>query len=109
MSGGLSRSFSHSEELERMRDPSIPTHSLPIEKITVLTSRGRQDFTRVQELAASIKKDGLINPIMVSRISGGSRDRKDYGLIAGEGRMRANQLLYMEASSKEHEKGANIT
>src|SRR3954468_9676812 len=85
-----------------MRDPSIPTHSLPVEKITVLSQRGRQDFNRVQELAASIKKDGLINPIMVSR------DNGNYVLIAGERRMRAYQLLYMEASKEDREKWSNI-
>lgn len=85
-----------------MRDPSIPTHSVPIEKITVLAQRGRQDFNRVQELAASIKKDGLINPIMVSRENGG------YILIAGERRMRAYQLLYMESTPQEREKWMTI-
>ena len=49
--------------------------------------RQTMDDTRLQELAASIKAQGLIQPIIVRAIGGGK-----FEIIAGERRWRASQL-----------------
>src|SRR5258705_13767141 len=58
---------------------------LPIDSIEVNPSQPRKvfDFTALDELAASIKSSGVIQPIIVRRIGGA------YQLIAGERRWRA--------------------
>lgn len=56
--------------------------SVKIKSITVKPDRQRQDLdmTKVQELAESIKRNGLINPIVIS---------PDLLLVAGERRLKA--------------------
>jgi len=61
---------------------------IAIEKIKV-AERIRKQTTKVDELAADIKKNGLINPITVMEVDGGAR----YQLLAGLRRLRAAQLL----------------
>ena len=61
---------------------------IAIEKIKV-AERIRKQTTKVDELAADIKKNGLINPITVMEVDDGSR----YQLLAGLRRLRAAQLL----------------
>lgn len=61
---------------------------IEIEKIKV-AERIRKQTTKVDELAADIKKNGLINPITVMEVDGGAR----YQLLAGLRRLRAAQLL----------------
>ncbi|MGH7344416.1 MAG: ParB/RepB/Spo0J family partition protein [Candidatus Rokuibacteriota bacterium] len=58
---------------------------VPIDQIEVNPNQPRKvfDFTALDELAASIKASGLIQPIIVRRIGG------SYQLIAGERRWRA--------------------
>src|SRR4029450_258944 len=58
---------------------------LPIDSIEVNPHQPRKvfDFTALDELAASIKASGVIQPIIVRRIAG------SYQLIAGERRWRA--------------------
>jgi len=58
---------------------------LPIDSIEVNPHQPRKvfDFTALDELAASIKSSGVIQPIIVRRIAG------SYQLIAGERRWRA--------------------
>jgi ParB family chromosome partitioning protein len=58
---------------------------VPIDQIEVNPYQPRKvfDFTALDELAASIKSSGVIQPIIVRRIGGG------YQLIAGERRWRA--------------------
>src|SRR6266850_327404 len=58
---------------------------LPIDSIEVNPHQPRKvfDFTALDELAASIKSSGVIQPIIVRRIGG------SYQLIAGERRWRA--------------------
>jgi ParB family transcriptional regulator, chromosome partitioning protein len=58
---------------------------VPIEQIEVNPNQPRKvfDFTALDELAASIKSSGVIQPIIVRRIGG------SYQLIAGERRWRA--------------------
>ncbi len=57
---------------------------IPIKKIKIETGRGRKTFTRIQELADSVRRHGLMNPLVVN-------DNGDdtYTLIAGERRYRA--------------------
>lgn len=61
---------------------------IEIEKIKV-AERIRKQTTKVDELAADIKKNGLINPITVMEVDDGNR----YQLLAGLRRLRAAQLL----------------
>jgi ParB family transcriptional regulator, chromosome partitioning protein len=69
---------------------SEPTESeslveVPIDQIEVNPNQPRKvfDFTALDELAASIKSSGVIQPIIVRRVAG------TYQLIAGERRWRA--------------------
>ena len=72
---------------------SIPVaetlRSLPVERIQRGRYQPRQDFREdtLQELAASIRVQGIVQPVLVRPLSG---DR--YELIAGERRWRAAQL-----------------
>ena len=63
--------------------------SCPIERIVPQRGQPRQHFAKekVEELAASIKAHGLIEPIVVRRVPGQER----YEIIAGERRWRASQ------------------
>src|SRR5467141_2834622 len=78
---------------------STPTESegeflvdVPIDQIEVNPNQPRKvfDFTALDELAASIKASGVIQPIIVRRYGGG------YQLIAGERRWRAARQAGLE-------------
>jgi ParB family chromosome partitioning protein len=56
----------------------------------IVTDRIRKDFGNIEDLAADIKSNGLINPITVVEVSG------RYRLIAGERRLRACKTLGKE-------------
>jgi ParB family transcriptional regulator, chromosome partitioning protein len=62
-------------------------HSCAIDQISK-GERQRQDFSRIDELADSIKRLGLIHPIVVTR---------DYILVAGERRLMACKSLGWES------------
>jgi ParB family chromosome partitioning protein len=53
--------------------------------------RSRFDDDAIQELAASIKATGILQPVLVRRTPGG-----DYQLVAGERRLRAARLAGLE-------------
>jgi len=80
MGGGAERTGS--DEPERLRE--LPIESLQPGKYQ---PRSHMDSERLQELADSIRAQGLIQPIIVRPIA---RDR--YEIIAGERRWRAAQL-----------------
>jgi ParB family transcriptional regulator, chromosome partitioning protein len=80
MGGGAERAAS--DEPERLRE--LPIESLQPGKYQ---PRSHMDSERLQELADSIRAQGLIQPIIVRPIA---RDR--YEIIAGERRWRAAQL-----------------
>jgi phage N-6-adenine-methyltransferase len=63
-------------------------HSIPINAIHKSPYQHRKDFNpdKLNELAKSIERDGLIEPIVVRRNAAG------YELIAGERRWRATQI-----------------
>lgn len=62
---------------------------LPVERIRPgqYQPRTRMDADALQELADSIKAQGLVQPVVVRKLGGG-----EYELIAGERRWRASQL-----------------
>ncbi len=66
---------------------------LPVGRIAPNSRQPRQDFDEqaLEELAASIREVGLLQPIVVREIGGG-----DYELIMGERRWRAAQLADLQ-------------
>jgi len=64
--------------------------SVPIEKISPNRQQPRQTFDedKIKELADSIREQGLIQPLIVTKQNGGR-----YELIAGERRLRAARTL----------------
>src|SRR6516164_1646384 len=72
--------------------PEGELQQLPVDRIRPGKYQPRQamDPERLQELAASIKAQGLIQPIVVRAIGGGTHE-----IIAGERRWRAAQLAGM--------------
>jgi ParB family chromosome partitioning protein len=68
--------------------PSSPPGEIPIEAVTPNPHQPRRQFneTSLNELAASVKSNGLIQPIVVRRTG------DDYQLVAGERRLRAAKL-----------------
>lgn len=70
--------------------PSTPQiRTVPLKNIVVAPNRGRKEFTRLDELAASLKSSGFINPILCTE-----HPTKPgfFTLIAGERRYRASIL-----------------
>ncbi len=65
-------------------------YQMPVEKITPNPYQPRQNFDEegLEELAESIKEYGIIQPLILTKISDG-----EYQLIAGERRWRAAQLI----------------
>ncbi len=88
---GLDVLLSSAREAVSQSDETL-LKKLPIEKIKPGAYQPRMQFEAValQELADSIKAQGMIQPVVVRRLSDGS-----YELIAGERRWRAAQLAEM--------------
>ena len=86
---GLEAFFSNQKVSSR--ENSIQT--VPIEKITVNRQQPRKEFNEetLKELAESIRKEGVLQPLVVSPLSDGR-----YELIAGERRLRASRLAGAE-------------
>lgn len=79
--------------------------TLPLEKIRPNPFQPRKDFQpeELEELARSIKENGLLQPLMVRPVPGG-RDR--WELVAGERRLRAvSQLGWSEVPALIREVG----
>ena len=78
--------------------PSSVLKSLPIDIITKGTYQPRIDFNTeaLQQLADSIKTQGIIQPIVVRPISNSHQAAPSYELIAGERRWRAAQLAGLD-------------
>jgi len=76
--------------------PNVPKHIAPqcgkhtllieAEKLSIKEGRGRKKFEGIVDLSESIKKCGLINPIVVSEIK---EKPGTFNLVAGERRFRA--------------------
>ena len=90
--GGLGRglgSILTDASLEVGRPMTDTISTVPLDKITANPFQPRKEFDddALNELAQSIKQQGVITPISVRRTADGT-----YQLIAGERRMRASQL-----------------
>jgi ParB family chromosome partitioning protein len=57
--------------------------------------RGQMDDARLEDLARSIKANGVIQPIVVRKLAGSQSGRDRYQIIAGERRWRAAQLAQL--------------
>lgn len=81
----------HMSSNENTLDQS-PGH-IPLESISVnpYQARTQWDDAKLEELAASIKANGIIQPIVVRRTS------KGFELIAGERRFRASKMLGLDS------------
>ena len=60
---------------------------IAIDKISV-NSNPRTDFGNIDELAASVREKGIIEPLVVKKL-----DDKSYELVAGERRLRAAKAV----------------
>ncbi len=71
-------------------------HSLALEQLQPgrYQPRTRIDEAGLEELAESIKAQGVMQPVLVRRVAGGGGDR--YEIIAGERRVRAARLAGLE-------------
>lgn len=69
-----------------------PDRTVPIEKLRANPNQPRRTFTEdaLQELAASIKEKGVLQPLIVRPVDGGM-----YEIVAGERRWRAAQLAQL--------------
>src|SRR5206468_13007498 len=74
--------------------PSGAPNEIPIDQISPNPHQPRRQFndTTLAELAASLKSNGLIQPIIVRRVEDGR-----YQLVAGERRLRAAKLAGLAA------------
>ena len=66
---------------------SYEFHEVPISSIRMWRKRQRKEFRGIDELADSIRRNGLLHPITI--------DRKNF-LVAGERRLRAHKQLGLE-------------
>jgi ParB family transcriptional regulator, chromosome partitioning protein len=75
------------------KEASNPSHTLPIEHLQRGKFQPRKDMNpeKLQELADSIKAQGIIQPIVVRKI-----DQDKYEIVAGERRWRAAQLAGLQ-------------
>jgi len=63
-------------------------HLIPLDKIIVSPDRNRKKMGSIDELADSISRYGLLNPVTITKTG---------QLIAGERRFRAHQKLRLES------------
>ena len=80
--------------LESRTKTGSPYRVLPLVEIDVDPNQPRRSFSQesIEELAASIREYGVMNPILVAPTAGGT-----YRIIAGERRYRACKFLGLEA------------
>ena len=73
-------------------EPRRPDMKVPIEKLRANPNQPRRTFLpeQLDELAASVKEKGIIQPLIVREISGG-----EYEIVAGERRWRAAQMAQL--------------
>lgn len=75
------------------KDSTSPSHTLPIEHLQRGKFQPRKDMNpeKLQELADSIKAQGIIQPIVVRKLT-----QDKYEIVAGERRWRAAQLAGLQ-------------
>ena len=85
---GLSSLLGSKEDLKKNLKEDKGLLLIPLEKIFRDEEQPRKEFDqeKINELAQSIKKNGLIQPLILSK-----RDNETYTLVAGERRWRAAQ------------------
>lgn len=76
-------SLNPTSRMETVSLKPLPAFEIPLNSITV-RDRVRKDFGDIEDLAASIARDGLVQPIVVT---------SDHVLVAGERRLRAHKRL----------------
>tara|TARA_B100000989_G_C19439670_1_gene426712 strand:- start:20 stop:850 length:831 start_codon:yes stop_codon:yes gene_type:complete len=86
---GLSSLLGNKEIIQNKTSDSKDLLLIPIEKIYRDETQPRKEFDKdkLNELAQSIKKNGLIQPIILNKI-----DDSTYKIVAGERRWRAAQV-----------------
>lgn len=80
-------------DVSAAKETSNPSHTLPIEHLQRGKFQPRKDMNpeKLQELADSIKAQGVIQPIVVRKIG-----QDKYEIVAGERRWRASQLAGLQ-------------
>jgi ParB family transcriptional regulator, chromosome partitioning protein len=80
-------------DVSSSKEPTNPSHTLPIEYLQRGKFQPRKDMNpeKLQELADSIKAQGIIQPIVVRKIG-----QDKYEIVAGERRWRAAQLAGLQ-------------
>jgi ParB family transcriptional regulator, chromosome partitioning protein len=82
------------QDMGSMAHDGAEVRMIPLAKISASPHQPRQTFSEeaLQELASSIRSQGVLQPILVRR----GADKGDFELIAGERRMRACALAGLE-------------
>ena len=90
---GLSSLLGNKEELKLDSKKDNGLLLIPIERIFRDENQPRKEFDKekIEELAQSINKNGLIQPLIVIK-----KDSENYTLVAGERRWRASQIANLK-------------
>jgi ParB family chromosome partitioning protein len=90
---GLSSLLGNKENLKLDNKKENGLLLIPIEKIFRDENQPRKEFDKekIEELAQSINKNGLIQPLIVIK-----KDSENYTLVAGERRWRASQIANLK-------------
>jgi len=90
---GLSSWLGNKENLKLDNKKDNGLLLIPIEKIFRDENQPRKEFDKekIEELAQSINKNGLIQPLIVIK-----KDSENYTLVAGERRWRASQIANLK-------------
>ena len=106
---GLNALLSHRQTIEQISDSPVQEvaatdsdgslRNLPVEWIERGKYQPRRDMSpqALEELSASIKAQGVMQPIVVRLISAEDAPQAKYEIIAGERRWRASQLAGLES------------
>ena len=90
---GLSSLLGNKENLKLDNKKDNGLLLIPVEKIFRDENQPRKEFDKekIEELAQSINKNGLIQPLIVIK-----KDSENYTLVAGERRWRASQIANLK-------------
>ena len=90
---GLSSLLGNKEDLKVDGKKDNGLLLIPIERIFRDENQPRKEFDKekIEELAQSINKNGLIQPLIVTK-----KDSENYTLVAGERRWRASQIANLK-------------
>jgi ParB family chromosome partitioning protein len=90
---GLSSLLGNKEDLNLEKKKDNGLLLIPIERIFRDENQPRKEFDKdkIEELAQSINKNGLIQPLIVTK-----KDSENYTLVAGERRWRASQIANLK-------------